>query len=184
MTSERYRIGIDAYVYFVTYSIIEWLPVFVSEAACRIVTDSLNYCQTNLGLRINAYVIMPTHLHAIVFDHRFDNVQLQHSLTEFRKFTGRSLCDYCAQRMPRCFDDTLHEASTADRHRRFWQPSRHPEAVESEKFWRQKLDYLHENPCRKGLVRRAAHWRFSSAAFYISDGQEVCDVPVSAIDWS
>ncbi len=86
--------------------------------------------------------------------------------------------------MPRCFVETLKASSTADRERRFWQPSRHPVALQTEKFWRQKLDYLHENPCRKGLVTRAAAWRYSTAAYYISDGVEPCDVKVTAIDWS
>ena len=30
---ERYRIQPDVAVYFVTYSVIEWLPVFISESA-------------------------------------------------------------------------------------------------------------------------------------------------------
>ena len=181
---ERYRIRPDAAVYFVTYSVVDWLPVFVSEAACRIVTDSLNFCHETKGLRANAYVVMPTHLHAIVFDIDFDSERLQKSLMEFRKFTGRSLSDFCAQRMPRCFAETLRTAATADRERRFWQPSRHPEAIETEKFWRQKLDYLHENPCRKGLVLRADDWRFSSAAHYISDGRCPSDVRICALDWT
>jgi REP element-mobilizing transposase RayT len=184
MTSERYRITDDAHVYFVTYSIVEWLPVFVSEHACRIVTDSLNFCHEKKHLRTNAFVIMPTHMHAIVFDAAFDNERLQRSLADFRKFTGRSLSDYCAGHTPKCFLETLRASSTADRERRFWQPSRHPEAIQTERFWTQKLDYLHENPCRKGLVTRAAFWRFSSAAYYVSDAQEACDVVISAIDWT
>ncbi len=50
MTSERFRIVDDAHVYFVTNSVVEWLPVFISEAACRIVTDSLNFCYENKEL--------------------------------------------------------------------------------------------------------------------------------------
>lgn len=180
---ERYRIQPDAAVYFVTYSVIEWLPVFVSQDACRIVVDSLTFCQRNKGLRVNGYVIMPTHLHAIVFDKDFDSGRLLSSLADFRKFTGRSLSDFCCQHMPRCFSETLRAEATIDRQRRFWQPSRHPEAIQSETFWQQKLDYLHENPCRKGLVVRADHWRFSSATFYLSDGQESCDVAISPIVW-
>jgi putative transposase len=72
----------------------------------------------------------------------------------------------------------------ADRERRFWQPSRHPEAIENERFWEQKLNYLHENPCRKGLVLSPHYWRFSSAAHYMSDGKQECDVKISDIDWS
>lgn len=153
---ERYRITSDASVYYVTFSVVDWLPVFVSEAAFRIVTDSLNYCHDHKGLRINAFVIMPTHMHAIVFDKEWSAERLRATLTDFRKFTGRSLSDFCSQHLPACFAETLRGAATADRERRFWQPSRHPEAIETESFWRVKLDYLHENPCRKGLVLRAA----------------------------
>ena len=180
---ERYRIQPDAAVYFLTYSVVDWLPVFVSEDAGRIVTESLTFCQQNKGLRISAFVIMPTHLHAIFFDKDFDSHRLQTSLAEFRKFTGRSLSDFCSERMPRCFSDTLHAQATVDRGRRFWQPSRHPEAIETERFWAQKRDYLHDNPCRKGLVVRADHWRFSSAAFYLSDGRQPCEVPINPIEW-
>ena len=184
MTSERYRISDEAHVYFVTYSIVEWLPVFVSEKACRIVTDSLNFCQQKKHLCTNAFVIMPTHMHAIFFDAEFNNERLKRSLADFRKFTGRSLSDFCGGHMPTCFAETLKTSSTADRNRRFWQPSRHPVALQTERLWRQKLDYLHANPCRKGLVQRAGDWRFSSATYYLSDGRDACDVKISAIDWS
>jgi len=33
---ERYQIADDVGVYFVTMSVVDWLPVFVSEGACRI----------------------------------------------------------------------------------------------------------------------------------------------------
>ena len=181
---ERYRIRPDAALYFVTYSVIDWLPVFVSEQACRIVTDSLNYCYEHKRLCTNAFVIMPTHLHAIMFDADFDSGRLVRTLADFRKYTGRRLSDFCADHMPACFTERLRAAATADRSRRFWQPSRHPEAIETEKFWTQKLNYLHENPCRKGLVLRAEYWRFSSAAFYVSEGQQPCEVKIVPVDWS
>lgn len=180
---ERYRIHSESALYFVTYTVVDWLPVFVSEDACRIVTESLDFCHHNKGLRVNAYVIMPTHLHAIVFDQEFDTDRLQASLADFRKFTGRSLSDFCGQLLPRCFAETLRDQAINDRQRRFWQPSRHPEAIETERFWKQKVDYLHENPCRKGLVTRADHWRFSSASYYLSDGQQSCEVAISPIAW-
>lgn len=181
---ERYRITSDAAVYFVTYSVVDWLPVFVAESTCRVITDSFNYCHARKSLCINAYVIMPTHLHAIVFDRDFDVERLERTMTDFRKFTGRTLCDYFETRTPRSFAAVFRAESTEDRERRFWQPSRHPEAIETEKFWRQKLDYTHENPCRKGLVRRAADWRYSSAAYYVSEGQVASDATISPIDWA
>ncbi len=64
---ERYRFHSDGALFYVTFSVVDWLPIFVSEAACKIVTESLNFCHRQKGLRINAYVIMPAHLHAILF---------------------------------------------------------------------------------------------------------------------
>jgi hypothetical protein len=82
-----------------------------------------------------------------------------------------------------CFADTLRQHATVDRDRRLWQPSRHPEAMETEPFWRQKSDYLHDNPRRKGLVRSPLDWRWSSTHWNASDGLESCDVPLTAIEW-
>jgi hypothetical protein len=72
------------------FTVVEWLPVFIDEAACRIVTDSLNFCIQKKCLGVNAYGIMPTHFHAIVFDVEFRSEQLKHTLDDMRKFTGRN----------------------------------------------------------------------------------------------
>src|SRR5207245_11598928 len=103
LSMERYRFHADASIYFVTFTVVEWLPVFVSEPACRIVTDSLNFCHRTKGLRTNAYVIMPTHLHAVVFHQSFDGKILESVLTEIRKFTGRQLADFCQSQLPAFF---------------------------------------------------------------------------------
>ena len=48
---ERYRITDDAGIYYVTMSVVDWLPVFVSDGACRILADSLNFFGFLLALR-------------------------------------------------------------------------------------------------------------------------------------
>ena len=176
----HYQIVHEHALYFVTFSIVEWLPVFVAEEPCRIVTDSLNFCHQRKHLRVNAYVIMPTHLHAILFDGDFDTGRLRRTLTDLRKFTGRQLTDYCASHTP-AFIRTLQAAAGKDRQHRFWQGGIHPEAIFSEAFWRQKVDYIHDNPRRKGLVVEAHHWRFSSAAYWLEGGES--DVMLTPVEW-
>jgi len=180
---ERFRFYQDGAVFFVTFSIVEWLPVFVSAEACRFVVDSLNFCHRDKGLRINAYVIMPTHFHAIVFHETFQAAPLENVLTEFRKFTGRKICDYCSRKMPAAFLETFRNAAGDDRTHRCWQPTRHPVQIESEAFWQTKFDYLHENPYRKGLVIRPEHWRFSSASYWIGEKRTENPVQLSALRW-
>jgi hypothetical protein len=52
LSMERYRIHAEAAVYYLTYSVVEWLPVFVSGTTCKIVTDSLTFCHHEKHLRI------------------------------------------------------------------------------------------------------------------------------------
>lgn len=162
---------------------VDWLPIFISEAACKIVTESLNFCHRQQGLRINAHVIMPTHLHAILFHESFQAKALEQVVTDLRRFTGRQLADYCAGHLPAGFQNVLAERAGDDRQRRLWQPTRHPVQIETEGFWQAKFDYLHYNPLRKGLVRAAEHWRFSSASCWASGGMIENDVILSAVNW-
>jgi hypothetical protein len=45
----------------------------------------------------------------------------------------------------------------------FWQYSNHPTSVNSAKIFKQKEDYIHQNPVRAGLVLEPHHWIYSSA---------------------
>jgi len=126
---ERYRIVEDVGLYYVTFTVVEWLPVSVDEPACRIVTDSLNFCIKHKYLKVNAYIIMPTHIHAILFDMEFNSERLKHALDDMRKFTGRQLLDYSAQYLPKSFADVFKGHAGEDRQRRFWQPTQHPVGI-------------------------------------------------------
>jgi len=168
---ERYRIIPGISVYFFTFRVIEWLPIFISEKPCLILTNSLNFAYENRSLGIYAYVIMPTHFHAILFDRGNDSNRLRETITNLRKFTGRSLSDFCSSELPACFEMVLHSESGNDRERRFWHPTIHAEAVFSQSFLKQKVDYLHHNPVRKGLVAHPQDWRFSSSRFWDGESQ-------------
>lgn len=169
---ERYRIVDGVGIYFVTFTIVEWMPVFIEEATCKIFTDSLNFSIKNKRLGVNAYVIMPTHTHAILFDKDFDNERLKHTLDDLRKFTGRQLLDYADANLPNAFGQTFRENAKEDRQRKFWQSTQHPEGIFTEKFYRQKFNYIHLNPVRKGLVRSAVNWQFSSAGYWLDTEQD------------
>jgi putative transposase len=44
-----------------------------------------------------------------------------------------------------------------------WQEGFHPQAITSDEMMFQKLEYLHNNPVKRGLVASPEHWRYSSA---------------------
>ncbi len=92
---ERYRIVEGVGLYYVTFSVVECAGVHWWYC-WQIITDSLNFCIQKKHLGVNAYVIMPTHLHAILFDVEFNPKWLKHTLDDVRKFTGRQLLDHAA----------------------------------------------------------------------------------------
>ena len=56
---------------------------------------------------------------------------------------------------------------------KIWQDEYHPEAIYSEKWFHQKLNYMHDNPVRKGFVTQPEDWKYSSARNWLLDDQSV-----------
>ncbi len=54
LLKERHCFHSDGALFYVSFSLVDWLPIFVSEEACKIVTESLNFCRCLKGLRVNA----------------------------------------------------------------------------------------------------------------------------------
>jgi hypothetical protein len=50
-----------------------------------------------------------------------------------------------------------------------WQYGNHPEEIYTNKFMWSKLDYIHLNPVRAGIVEKASHYIYSSASNYVND---------------
>ena len=47
-----------------------------------------------------------------------------------------------------------------------WQQGSQPKLSETEAMLRQKLEYIHDNPVKRGYVSDPTHWRYSSARNY------------------
>ena len=66
LMSRKYRHYADNdYIYFITSTVIEWIPLFLSHRYFNVLIDAFTYCRMHKGLRVHAYVIMPHHFHMI-----------------------------------------------------------------------------------------------------------------------
>ncbi len=172
--TNRYRVFSEQnYAYFVTCTIVDWLPVLAQQPYRQIVLDSLAYLRTHKQTQLNAFVIMSTHLHAILWPEEGTN--LSDVMRDFKRFTSRSI----SREATRLNDRELLERFSAARQKgraqdvsqyQVWQEGSHPEAIFTFKFARQKLDYIHYNPVRAGLVESVLDWPYSSArAYYLGE---------------
>jgi len=53
-----------------------------------------------------------------------------------------------------------------DRAYQFLQEGVHPEWIQNEAMMQQKVEYIHQNPVKRGYVDEAEYWRYSSARDY------------------
>ena len=163
--------------YFCTFTVVDWLPLFMKPEFTRIIIDSLIFCSENNGLKIHGYVIMPNHMHTILSDETNDNLRLHKTISAFRSFTGHELAVKIDNTCPKSWSNIIRDAAETDRERRVWQSGWHAEAVVNQDFFDQKLFYMHNNPVRAGFVHLPEHWVHSSAGLWLLG--EKGEIPVS-----
>jgi len=54
-----------------------------------------------------------------------------------------------------------------DRKNQLWEEGVHPEMIQNYEMLRQKIDYIHNNPVKRGFVDLPEHWKYSSARNYV-----------------
>ena len=170
----RYRIHCPDLSYFITATVVEWLPIFVSAACCDIVVNSLEYCRQHKGLKIHGWVIMDNHLHAILFAPALSAV-----LRDLKSFTARAIIAQVESERRCWLLNQLQFYRAAHKPSRYqvWQEGSHPQAIMTDQMMEQKLEYLHNNPVKRGLVAAPEHWRYSSAHEWLPGAQPLlrCD---------
>ena len=168
------------YPHFITMTIVRWLPVFVSGEYFNIMLSSLNYVREHRGLAVHAYVIMPTHIHAVVTAGQDD---LPAIMRDVKKFTARRIYEQAEQDGSKLHTWMFRKAAESEPRSRFkvWQDEYHPEVTYTPEFFQQKVDYMHRNPVRKGLVADAVKWYYSSASVYA--GGEAGPLEIEWLEW-
>jgi putative transposase len=164
MGRSRYTITDPDKPHFLTCTVVEWLPVFTRPETVEILLDCWRYQRENQGLKLYGYVVLENHCHFIA-----QAANLNQCVSSFKSFTARKIIDTLIQRNVEMLLKRLRYAKLAhkqDREYQFWQEGVHAELIFSEAMMREKLDYIHANPVKRGYVNLPEHWRYSSAGHY------------------
>lgn len=158
-------------LYFTTSTVVDWLDVFTRPIYKHILLESLEYCQANKGLDIYAWVLMTNHLHMIVDTSGPDSIG--DVLRDFKKFTSKSIVKAIQENEQESRQEWLMNRfrfrAANDKkvtNYKFWQEDNHVETIYSYDFFKQKLDYIHQNPVRQEIVEKAEDYLYSSARNY------------------
>jgi REP element-mobilizing transposase RayT len=166
MARSRYRfLPNDPAPYFVTATIVNWLPLFCNPEIVQILLNSLRFLIHQQRLCLHAYVILENHLHLVA-----SAEDLGKELANFKSFTARKSIDYYMQRQQDFILDLLSfykGEHKRDRTYQVWQEGVHPQRIYDQEMLQQKIDYIHQNPVKRGYVDFPEQWRYSSARDYM-----------------
>jgi putative transposase len=164
MSRTRYKVYDNAYPHFLTCTIVDWLPVFTRQDAAQILLDSWTFRQREGRMTLFAYVVLENHIHLIASS---DN--LSKEIGDFKSYTARQLIDLLTAAGAKTILQQLAYRKAKhkdDRDFQFWQEGSHPQQITSDEMMRQKIEYIHYNPVKRGFVDVPVHWRYSSSRNY------------------
>jgi putative transposase len=167
-----------SHLFFITGTILGWRQILVEPAYAHIVLDSMDWHRRQGRWSLYAYVLMPTHFHAIVKPE--ETRTISSVLQSFGSFTAHAILARLESErrydLLTCFGQR-QDRDSSKRHQ-VWQPIQ-PKNIYSVAFLREKLEYTHNNPIAKRwhLVEDRADYAYSSACFY-----DRGEVPIVEVD--
>jgi REP element-mobilizing transposase RayT len=153
-------------IYFITSTVNHWIPLFHRADYAEIILEALSFRAEKGQIRINAYIIMPNHIHMML------TVNEGHTLTDFirdfHKFTAKRIIETLEMENNRVLE--RFRVESRDRKIQVWRKTHSPKQITSWKFFLQKLEYIHNNPlnARWRLCERPEEYAYSSAGVYMA----------------
>lgn len=160
MSSEIYE---EYFPEFITITCYEWLPLIHREEEKNIIIQSLQYLVKNKRVNVHAFVLMDNHFHLIwqiCKGHARADVQ-----RDFLRFTSTQILKNFRNEQAKVLEDI--EVNLKDRKHQVWQRNSLSIELRTESVYKQKLNYIHNNPVKAGLCNLEEEYKYSSAKYYM-----------------
>ena len=167
---DAYQIKNQEEVYFLTFQVVGWADVFTRQVYKEMILESFDYCRLNKSLELFAYVIMSNHVHAIM---RSKNGDLSGLVRDIKKFTSKQILNEISRNPHESRKEWLemifsYHAKYNKRagDKQLWTHENHAVELSTNNMIETRLNYIHENPVRAGIVANAEDYLYSSARNY------------------
>jgi putative transposase len=149
-----------------TFSCFHRLPLLRRDRTRLWFLEALEKARHRCNLTLWAYVIMPEHVHVIVCP-RDLAYEVRLIRTALKVPVQRKALAFLRQHAPVYLDRLRDEQPNGEIHYRFWQRGGgYDRNITDPATLRTMIEYIHNNPVRRGLVSLPADWLWSSARFY------------------
>ncbi len=164
MGRSRYKVYEPTHPHFMTCTILHWLPLFTNKDSVQIIIDSLTHLQKSDNLTIFSYVILENHLHLLA-----QSDDITKTMQKFKSYTAYELLKLLQKNNAQTLLNQFAYHKKAHRTEstyQIWEEGFHPKLIQSDSMMKEKIEYIHYNPVKRGYIEEAEHWRYSSAKDY------------------
>ena len=164
MGRTRYKIYEPTHPHFVTCTVLHWIPIFTRQQSVQILIDCIKFLQDKNALKVYAYVILENHMHMVVSSN-----DLHKTMQSFKHFTAKQILNMLKKENVKTILDQLSfykKANHKEKTYQVWEEGYQPKLIQNDDMMKIKIDYIHQNPVKRGYVDEAKHWRYSSARDY------------------
>ena len=172
--SIKYKTGDDQIPHFLTFSVVEWIDALTRNEYKDIVVKSLEHCIDNKGFLLHAWFIMSNHVHLI--GSAKPGFTLSDILRDLKKFTRKKIFNSIKANLKESRREWMiymferaGKRNSNNKNFQFWQQDNHPIELINPQMLKQKLDYLHENPVKAGIVFEPQQYVYSSSMDYYTN---------------
>jgi putative transposase len=148
------------HLHFITCSCYRRLPPLGRERARDCFLETLAAVRDEYDFALLGFVVMPEHIHLLISEPNIGNPS--------------DVMKTLKERVSREMREKEQSKTGAKRYPQFWQVRFYDFNVWSVKKKNEKLNYIHFNPVKRGLVTKPADWKWSSYPFYWSGEKGIC----------
>jgi putative transposase len=165
--------------HFLTFSCFKRQPFLSRDRTCRWMAQSILKSLQKHAFHLWAYVLMPEHVHLVVWPTKvvYDTGRF---LKSVKQPVAVRAVRFVRKHAPDFLSRMLDRQPNGDEHHRFWQRGGGYDRNlwTTAEVW-EKIDYIHNNPVKRGLCERPEDWYWSSAVDFA--GIQAGPVP---LDWT
>jgi putative transposase len=163
-TCKRYND--PGHAHALTFSCFRRQSFLSSERSRQWLIDAIDRSRSKYGFHLWAYVIMPEHVHLLIWP-TTEDYDISNILSAIKQSVAKRAVPFVRSSEPAFLSRMVDCQPNGAIHHRFWQPGggydrnlTEAETVEHE------MNYIHNNPVKRGLCSRPEDWFWSSAADY------------------
>jgi putative transposase len=160
------RYNDPGHAHALTFSCFRRQPFLGKDRSRQWLVDAIDRARDRLRFHVWAYVVMPEHVHLLIWP-TGPEYDVSDILNSVKLSVVKRAVPFVRRAAPSFLARMEERRPGGKVSHRFWQPGGGYDrnVVEPETAYRE-IEYIHNNPVRRGLCERPEDWYWSSAADY------------------